>query len=85
MVTVDLGTVRMLYLSGQVAENTSLDITDQTREVLKRIDELMATRGAQRQHVVSARIYLRTVGDYAATNAVWDEWCSKATRRPAPP
>jgi len=74
MVTVDLGTARMLYLSGQVAENASLDITGQTREVLQRIDELLATQGAQRQHIVSATIYLRTVGDYAAMNAVWDEW-----------
>lgn len=74
MVTVDLGTSRLLYLSGQVAEDASLDITGQTREVLQRIDELLATQGAHREHIVSATIYLRTVGDYAAMNAVWDEW-----------
>ena len=74
MVTVDLGTSRLLYLSGQVAEDTSLDITGQAREVLQRIDELLATQGARREHIVSATIYLRTVGDYAAMNAVWDEW-----------
>lgn len=74
MVTVDLGTSRLLYLSGQVAENASLDITGQTREVLQRIDELLATQGAHREHIVSVTIYLRTVGDYAAMNAVWDEW-----------
>ena len=74
MVTVDLGTSRLLYLSGQVAENASLDITGQTREVLQRIDELLATQGARREHIVSATIYLRTVGDYAAMNAVWEEW-----------
>ena len=74
MVTVDLGTSRLLYLSGQVAEDASLDITGQTREVLQRIDELLATQGARREHIVSATIYLRTVGDYAAMNAVWDEW-----------
>jgi enamine deaminase RidA (YjgF/YER057c/UK114 family) len=74
MITVDLGTARMLYLSGQVAENASLDITGQTREVLKRIDELLATQGARREHIVSVTIYLRTAGDYAAMNAVWEEW-----------
>ena len=74
MVTVDLGTSRLLYLSGQVAENASLDVTGQTREVLQRIDELLATQGARREHIVSATIYLRTVGDYAAMNAVWEEW-----------
>ena len=74
MVTVDLGAARLLYLSGQVAEDASLDITGQAREVLRRIDELLATEGANRTHIVSVTIYLRTVGDYAAMNAVWDEW-----------
>ncbi|MBB3178050.1 RidA family protein [Variovorax sp. Sphag1AA] len=74
MVVVDLGTARLLYLSGQVAENASLDVTGQARQVLSRIDELLAREGATREHVVSATIYLRTVGDYAAMNAIWDEW-----------
>ncbi|XAH24385.1 RidA family protein [Xylophilus sp. GW821-FHT01B05] len=74
MVAVDLGTARLLYLSGQVAEDASLDITGQVRQVLRRIDELLATEGATRKNLVSATIYLRSVGDYAALNAVWDEW-----------
>ena len=74
MVTVDLGTARLLYLSGQVAENPSLDITGQMREILRHIDRLLATQGATKQDLVSVTIYLRTVGDYAAMNSVWDEW-----------
>ena len=74
MVVVDLGTARLLYLSGQVAEDASLDVTGQARQVLARIDELLAREGARREHLVSATIYLRTVGDYAAMNAIWDEW-----------
>jgi enamine deaminase RidA (YjgF/YER057c/UK114 family) len=74
MVVVDLGTARLLYLAGQVAEDASLDITGQARQVLSRIDELLAKEGASREHIVSATIYLRTVGDYAAMNAIWDEW-----------
>lgn len=64
----------MLFLAGQVAEDTTLDVTGQTRQVLHHIDELLAAEGASREHLVSATIYLRTVGDYAAMNAVWDEW-----------
>ena len=74
MVTVDLGAARLLYLSGQVAENPSLDITGQMREILHHIDRLLATQGATKQDLVSVTIYLRTVGDYAAMNSVWDEW-----------
>jgi enamine deaminase RidA (YjgF/YER057c/UK114 family) len=74
MVVVDLGTARLLYLSGQVAENPSLDITGQMREILHQIDEMLATQGASKKDLVSVTIYLRTVGDYAAMNSVWDEW-----------
>jgi enamine deaminase RidA (YjgF/YER057c/UK114 family) len=74
LVTVDLGSARLLYLSGQVAENPSLDITGQMREILHHIDALLATQGATRRDLVSVTIYLRTVGDYAAMNSVWDEW-----------
>lgn len=74
MVVVDLGSARMLYLSGQVAEDPSLDITGQTRQVLQHIDGMLATQGASRKDLVSVTIYLRTVGDYAAMNSVWDEW-----------
>ncbi|MBT2334446.1 RidA family protein [Variovorax paradoxus] len=74
MVTVDLGTARLLYLSGQVAENPSLDVTGQTREILHHIDDMLAAEGATKKDLVSVTIYLRTVGDYAAMNSVWDEW-----------
>jgi enamine deaminase RidA (YjgF/YER057c/UK114 family) len=74
MVTVDLGVARLLYLSGQVAENPSLDITGQMREILHHIDDMLATQGATKKDLVSVTIYLRTVGDYAAMNSVWDEW-----------
>jgi len=74
MVAVDLGTARLLYLSGQVADDASLDVTGQTRAVLRRIDELLASGGATRRDLVSVTIYLRTAGDYAAFNAAWDEW-----------
>jgi len=74
MTIVDLGNAKLIYVAGQVAENTALDIGGQTREVLGFIDRLLARAGADRTHIVSARIYLASVGDYAAMNAVWDNW-----------
>lgn len=74
MTVVNLGLAKMIYLSGQVAENTALDVTGQTREVLSFIDRLLARAGADRTSIVSARIYLASSGDYAAMNAAWDEW-----------
>jgi len=74
MTVVPIGTSRLVYISGQVAENTSLDVGGQTREVLGFIDRLLAHIGARREHIVQARVYLASVGDYAQMNAVWDDW-----------
>ena len=74
MTVVDLGVAKMIYVAGQVADNTGLEISGQTRQVLDFIDRLLARAGADKTHIVSARIYLASVGDYAAMNAVWDAW-----------
>ena len=65
---------KLIFIGGQVAENTSLDVTGQTREVLQFIDRLLARAGADKSHIVQARIYLASVGDYVAMNSVWDDW-----------
>ncbi len=74
MTVVDVGNAKMIYLAGQVAENTSLDVGGQTREILQFVDRLLAKAGADKTNVVTARIYLSSVGDYAAMNAAWDDW-----------
>ncbi len=74
MTIANFGDSKLIFIAGQVAENTSLDIGGQTREVLGFIDRLLEHVGASREHIVSARIYLASVGDYAEMNAVWDDW-----------
>jgi enamine deaminase RidA (YjgF/YER057c/UK114 family) len=74
MTVVTVGDAKLIFVAGQVAENTSLDVTGQTREVLDFIDRLLTNAGASRQDIVSAHIYLASVGDYAAMNSVWDDW-----------
>lgn len=74
MTVVHVGDAKLIFIAGQVAENTSLDVTGQTREVLGFVDRLLAEAGASRKDIVSAHIYLASVGDYAAVNSVWDDW-----------
>ena len=74
MTVVPMGPCKLIFIAGQVAENTALDITGQTREVLGFIDQLLSRAGARREHIASARIYLASVGDYAEMNSVWDDW-----------
>ena len=74
MTVTAIGGSNLIVLSAQVAENTSLGIEGQTAEILRFVDRLLAHVGANKTHVISVRIYLASVGDYAAMNSVWDDW-----------
>ena len=76
-VVVHTGTGKIIFVSGQVAQDASLDITGQTRQVLGYIEQLLAQAGANKSHIVQARIYLKSVGDYVAMNSVWDDWVAQ--------
>ncbi|WP_240520227.1 Rid family hydrolase, partial [Morganella morganii] len=48
------------------------DIVLQTREVLEKIDALLAAAGSDKQHILSAQIWLKNIErDFAAFNEVW--------------
>jgi len=68
---------RLVYLAGQVAEDTKADITGQTQSVLAQIDRLLAEAGTDKTHILSATIYLADMADYAGMNAIWDAWVPK--------
>jgi len=68
------GNSKVVFVGAQVAENSALDIADQTSEVLGLIDRLLAHAGARREHIVSAQISLVSAGDYADVIAVWNAW-----------
>ncbi|MGJ7489937.1 RidA family protein [Variovorax sp. ZT4R33] len=64
----------MVYLAGQVADDKTLDIGGQTRQVLQKIDDLLARAGTTRDRLVTAQIWLASMSDFAGLNAVWDDW-----------
>ncbi|MNF55104.1 Enamine/imine deaminase [compost metagenome] len=66
----------LVFLSGQVPGDAS-DATGQTREVLEKIDALLAEAGSDKDHLLSATIYLKSIEqDFAAMNEVWSAWLS---------
>ena len=65
---------RFVYLAGQVAEDPKQGITGQVQSVLAQIDRLLAEAGTDKRRILSATIYLPSMADYAAMNAVWDAW-----------
>ncbi|MDC1287672.1 RidA family protein [Gammaproteobacteria bacterium] len=63
-----------IYLAGQVAADASADITVQTQQVLQKVDALLAEAGSDSSKVLSAQIWIASMGHFAAMNAVWDAW-----------
>jgi enamine deaminase RidA (YjgF/YER057c/UK114 family) len=63
-----------VYLAGQVATDANADITVQTQQVLQKIDSLLAEAGSDNSRILSAQIWLTSMGHFAAMNAVWDAW-----------
>lgn len=64
----------IVYLAGQVAEDVSLDVSGQTRQVLAAIDRLLGEAGTDKTRILQANVYLADIADFAAMNAVWDAW-----------
>ncbi|WP_172147817.1 RidA family protein [Pseudomonas tumuqii] len=62
------------YLCGQVAEDRSAGIEEQTRTMLAKVDTLLASVGSNRQQILSATLYLKDMGLFAEMNSVWDNW-----------
>ena len=71
-INIHNGTV---YLAGQLADDYSGDIVQQTRETLANIDSMLAEAGSDKSRILSVTIYLRDMArDYAGLNQVWDAW-----------
>lgn len=70
-VVIHQGTV---YLCGQVAADASKGIEEQTQTMLDKVDALLLSANSDREHMLSATIYIKDMADFAAMNAVWDAW-----------
>ena len=63
-----------VYLAGQVADDTSADVTGQTRQILAKIDGLLQEAGTDKAKILSANIWLADISTYNQMNEEWDAW-----------
>ena len=63
-----------VYLAGEVPEDTSLDITGQTEQVLMKIEKLLKQVGSDKTKLLSAQIFLPDMKDFAGMNVAWEKW-----------
>lgn len=57
-----------------VTADPSGDVAEQTRNVLARIDHLLAKAGTDKSRLLTAQVWLRDMADFEAHNAAWNEW-----------
>lgn len=67
------------WLSGIVAADCSQDIKGQTRQVLQRVDELLAASGSDKCRLLSVQVWMKDMGrDFDAMNVLWSDWIDPA-------
>lgn len=64
----------MLYFAGQISGDRSLDLEGQTRNILDKIDGMLAEAGSDRRNIVSAMVWLSDIRNRHVFNAIWDAW-----------
>ena len=63
------------WLSGIVAADCSQDVRGQTRQVLQRLEELLAEVGSDKSRLLSAQIWMKDMlSDFSAMNEQWSAW-----------
>lgn len=64
----------LVFLAGQVADTKTADITQQTKEALAKVDDMLARAGTDKSRLLSVQVWLKTMDDFDAMNAVYDAW-----------
>lgn len=67
----------VVYLCGVTSEPNG-DVQVQTRQVLARIDRLLAAADTDKSNLLAAQVWLADMADFEAHNAVWNEWVDRA-------
>jgi enamine deaminase RidA (YjgF/YER057c/UK114 family) len=63
-----------VYLAGEVPDDGTKGITEQTEQVLAKIDKLLEQVGSDKSKLLSAQIFLPDMKDFAGMNAAWEKW-----------
>jgi enamine deaminase RidA (YjgF/YER057c/UK114 family) len=64
-----------VYLAGQVASGApGGSVTEQVKDILAKIDALLAAAKTDRSKILSATIWLADMATFSEMNALWDAW-----------
>ena len=64
----------IVYLAGLTADDRTLDVKGQTKQILDKIDRFLAQAGTDKTRILSASIWLASHASYNDVNEIWDAW-----------
>jgi len=66
-----------IYLCGHV-DHTGTTVVEQTRNILARIEKVLADAGSDKAHILSVNIWLADIATFDEMNSVYDAWVDRA-------
>jgi enamine deaminase RidA (YjgF/YER057c/UK114 family) len=67
-----------VYTAGQVALRAAgKPVAEQTKDILDKIDELLAAAGTDKSKILTATIWLADIATFNEMNGVWDAWVAQ--------
>ena len=67
----------VVYLAGVVADDAVPSVGEQTKQILAKIDRLLAMAGSDKTRILKANIWLSDIRRFDEMNAVWDSWVAQ--------
>lgn len=66
-----------IYLAGQATSEPAADVAGQTAVILKKIDDLLARCGSNKNRILFAQVHLADMAGFDAMNQAWVAWAPK--------
>lgn len=70
------------YLAGQVAEDDTLDMYGQAKQVLASIDKLLVEADTDKSRILMAQVFVANMIEFDEFNRAWDEWVAEGNAPP---
>ena len=67
----------LVFLSGIVADDKSLPMKEQTEQVLRKIDAILAAAGTDKSRILSGTVYLADIARKDEMNEAWMAWMDR--------
>lgn len=68
----------LVFLSGVVADDKSVPMKGQTEQVLRKIDNVLASAGSNKSRILSATVYLADAALKDEMNEAWMAWVDRS-------